>query len=58
MSKYENIMAKKCPVCKEMFIPAGQHVWKIKGDRLVCSYKCMRKFEKEYGERKRYVTVK
>lgn len=39
-----------CPICGKEFLPASQHYWRI-GDvpsreRLVCSYSCMRKWEK------------
>ena len=41
-----------CPICGKVFIPAVEHVWAI-GDweqdvrnDLVCSYSCMRKWEK------------
>jgi len=41
----------KCPVCKKLFIPAPQHVWKV-GGKKVCSYTCMRSFEKAQEEKK------
>ena len=40
----------KCPVCGKKFTPAPQHCLKIgEGTHapLVCSYSCMRKWEKE-----------
>ena len=52
---------KVCPICKNNFIPAPQHIWKIKSSsyhfKLVCSYKCMREFEKQKeGKKKCYLT--
>lgn len=50
---------RKCPICGKEFLPAIEHAWKIvireygePGGRIlkVCSYTCMRKWEKEqYG---------
>ena len=40
---------KTCPVCGKEFLPASQHYWRIgsrKGFKLVCSYTCMRQWEK------------
>lgn len=46
----------KCPVCGKMFIPAPEHSYKIgegiKGE-LVCTYSCMRKWEKNPKKPKR-----
>lgn len=44
-----------CPICGKKFIPAVEHMWKIGGwgnisgvrVEKVCSYSCMRKWEKE-----------
>lgn len=46
---------KICPICGKRFIPAPEHYWKIgtgeydmeTRNRLVCSYSCMRVWEKE-----------
>lgn len=40
---------RTCPVCKEKFYPAPQHVYKTspKSTRLVCSYHCMLKYRQE-----------
>lgn len=45
--------AIKCPVCEKMFKPAPEHAYKIgkKSTRLVCSYSCARKWEKEKTEK-------
>lgn len=48
---------EECPICGKKFVPAAQHMWKIggwgniSGERreVVCSYSCMRKWEKEQG---------
>lgn len=43
----------KCPVCGKNFVPAGQHMYKIKtkrGRRMVCSYHCMRKAKEKNTE--------
>ena len=48
-SKY---FEKNCAVCGKRFKPAPDHSLKIgaEGSRqLVCSYSCMRKWEKEHG---------
>lgn len=63
-----NTREKKCPICGKIFIPAPQHAWKIgervknKPDiefkeppedvKKVCSYSCMRKWEKANGREK------
>ena len=45
-----------CRVCKKRFLPAPFHAWKIALTRyggartLVCSYSCMRAFEKAREE--------
>lgn len=53
---FESIkVTNKCPICCKRFVPASQHMWKIgnwdgiTGERIVkvCSYSCMRKWEKE-----------
>lgn len=44
-----------CPICGKKFISAADHMWKIGGwgnisgihTERVCSYSCMRKWEKE-----------
>lgn len=41
----------KCPICKKQFLPAPLHQWKIKKNGVkvkVCSYSCMRVWEKPY----------
>ena len=48
---------RTCPVCKEEFLPAGQHSWMI-GDipskqELVCTYPCMRKWETDPSRKKK-----
>lgn len=58
---------RKCPICKKNFIPAPYHAWKIGnyiddefGDevntgghgKLVCTYSCMRKWEKAHGRKR------
>ena len=53
-----------CPICGKKFIPAPENYWKIgKFDFRtrtidVCSYTCMRKWEKEkLNGNKRYMTI-
>lgn len=51
---------RTCPICGKEFLPAPQHGWKI-GDvswrqELVCTYSCMRKWEK-MPKSKRYRTT-
>lgn len=52
--KINRIFVKKtCPVCGEAFYPAPMHSYKIGKaveNKLVCSYSCMRKYEKEHGQ--------
>lgn len=54
---YKESKLPKCPICAKEFVPAPEHAWKIgtdKQNRLVCSYTCMRKWEREnYGEKRR-----
>lgn len=43
---------RACPVCGKMFYPMPDHALRIgaEGSRyLVCSYSCMRKWEKKQG---------
>ena len=48
---------KKCPVCGKTFIPAPLHAYKVSMkhrcggiyDKLVCSWHCLRAYEKENG---------
>ena len=45
----------KCPVCKKTFIPAPMHIYKIGNankPKLVCSYNCRCKWEKEQPKKK------
>lgn len=46
---------RKCPVCGKKFLPAGQHGYKIGNaettEKLVCTYTCMRKWEREQEEK-------
>lgn len=47
---------KKCPICGKGFHPAPEHAWKIGPEQtgpLVCSYTCMRKWEKEHPPKKK-----
>jgi hypothetical protein len=42
----------KCPICGKTFYHEPEHAYKIghtnsKGGKLVCSYTCMRKWEKD-----------
>lgn len=42
-----------CPICNKKYIPAPEHAWKIGSEKvykLVCSYTCMRAWEKEKFE--------
>ena len=45
-----NFTEHKCPVCGKIYIPAAMHSWRIYKNnsyKLVCTYGCKRKFEKE-----------
>lgn len=47
---------KKCPICKKDFHPAPEHAWKIgpeTANNIVCSYTCMRKWEKAQPQKKK-----
>ena len=44
-----------CPICKKEFSAAPEHAWKIgykANPKLVCSYSCMRKWERSHGRKK------
>lgn len=45
---YRNVDKVVCPVCGELFEPAPEHSYLIgkNRNRLVCTYTCMRKWEK------------
>ena len=54
----------ECPICGKKFYPAPLHAWKIGSEKakekLVCSYTCMRVWEKDrtvLGSGKTYNTV-
>lgn len=41
---------KKCPICNKVYIVPkyiDEWAWKISYNRSVCSYSCMRKWEKQ-----------
>ena len=44
----------ECPICGKKFVPAPFHAWKISGDILVCTYSCMRKYEKSHAPKRMY----
>ena len=48
---------KTCPVCGKKFHPMPEHQWRIgpanKTGKLVCTYSCMRKYEKENNLKRR-----
>ena len=39
-----------CPICKKKFVPQAMHIYRIK-DSFVCSYSCMRAYQKKMEER-------
>lgn len=48
---YNVFVEINCAVCGKKFKPAPEHALKIGGEesrRIVCSYSCMRKYEKEH----------
>lgn len=51
-----HLIMRKCPVCGEQFKLEVEHYWRIgtgeKGKH-VCSYHCMRKWEKEHKIKRR-----
>lgn len=51
-SGYSMYTERACPICGKMFHPMPDHSLRIGGEgsrQLVCSYSCMRKWEKEHG---------
>ena len=54
---YKNyFVMKKCPICGKEFHPAPQHAWTIgteSSSKIVCSYTCMRAWEKKNLPHKR-----
>lgn len=46
MMKYCLPRYEVCPVCGKKFIPAAYHVYRV-NKRLVCTWGCQRKAEKE-----------
>ena len=47
---------RACPICGKMFQPMPDHALRIGGEnsrQLVCSYTCMRNWEKEQGWQRR-----
>lgn len=47
----------KCYVCEKEFIPAPEHLYKVKVKgrvKRVCSWGCMRKYEKAHEKKKDY----
>lgn len=43
----------RCPICEKKFVPAPYHSYKMRGGRLVCSYSCTLRAEREREEKKR-----
>ena len=47
-------LSRVCPVCGKTFLPVQLHSWKDKtdpnGNRLVCTYHCMRVTERQRDE--------
>lgn len=43
-----------CPICGKEYLPAPMHVYKMptKNGRLVCSYSCALKAEREHEEKR------
>lgn len=52
-SSMDNKQQEKCPVCGKMFKAAPEHAYHIgkSKKRRVCTYGCMRKWQKEKAER-------
>lgn len=52
-----HLSMKKCPICGKKFHPVPEHQWRIGGENakptLVCTYSCMRKYEKEHDLKRR-----
>lgn len=50
-----NSYVHTCPVCKEKFLPAPQHIYRKtpNSKTLVCTYSCMLKYRKEVERKKR-----
>ena len=46
MKERVEMVEKTCPVCGKNFIPAIQHIYRVKG-KLVCTWTCMLKAEGE-----------
>lgn len=43
-----HLTPSKCPICKKNYYPTPDHAWRIgENGKRVCSYSCMRKWEKE-----------
>ena len=43
---FSRIKMAKCANCGKMFVPAPEHAYRDKLDRLYCSYTCFRVWEK------------
>ena len=48
MKRYKDVRDRICPICGKKFVPAPFHIYRAKA-RLVCSWACVRKFEKDNG---------
>lgn len=56
-SKIEStLISRICPICGKEFYPAPMHVYKA-GEKLVCSYSCMLKYQSEKKTDRRSKTV-
>lgn len=42
------VQERKCPICGKTFLPAPLHIYKV-NNRLVCSWGCVRTYEKKKG---------
>ena len=46
--KIEKVLTEKiCPICGKLFIPAPEHTYKVAKGGKVCSWACVRKYEKD-----------
>ena len=57
---FNNNKEIECPECGKMFRPAVQHSYYAGGNKskLVCSYRCMREWDKKHPTKRNYASSK
>lgn len=56
--QFNYLTVRTCPICGKKFVPAPEHVYRVRGKKtngLVCTYSCVLKSYRESNETKKGV---